>query len=201
MDFHLSPIYTFSVKKLFVFLTIILICIASLSADRAFWLGEDYSGRIAASDKYTVSSTLSISYGEEKTTVTVTSPLPQTLEGRELGLTRSTLEELGLWGKGDTDVSVTLLKGSVVELEDEEKKAENSGWYSLTLHSTKRTIALDNYRALTANGFKVKTAVDGEKITFTVLYIAEYEVEEKKALIESLGFTVDKIEETENPYL
>ncbi len=200
MDFHLSPIYTFSVKKLFVFLTVILLCVASLSADRAFWLGDGYSGSVAASGKYTVSSTLSVSYGEKKTTVTVTSSLPKTLEGRELGLTRSTLEELGIWGKGDEDVSVTLLKGSVIELEDGEK-TENSGWYSLTLHSTKRTIALDNYRALTANGFKVKTDVNGDRITFTILYIAEYEVEEKKALLETLGFTVEKIEETENPYL
>ena len=200
VDFHLSPIYTFSVKKLIVFISIIFFCVVSLSAEKAFWLGSGYEGKSAASDKYSVSSTLQVSYGEEKTTVVVASSLPDTLEGRDLGLSRSALEDLGIWGKGDKEVSVTLLRGSVVELEDKED-AEDSGWYSFILHSTKRTIALDNYRSLTANSFKVKTDVNGEKITFTVLYIAEYEVEEKKALIESLGFTVEEIEEAENPYL
>lgn len=200
VDFHLSQIYTVSVKKLFTSLAIILFSIISLHADRAFWLGDGFTGSSAASDRYTVSSMLSVSYGEKKTTVIVASSLPDTLEGRELGLSRSTLEELEIWGKGDEEVTVTLLRGSVIDLENEDD-TEESGWYSFTLHSTKRTIALDNYRALTANGFKVKTAVDGERITFTVLYIAEYEIEEKKALIDSLGFTVEKIEEADNPYL
>lgn len=178
----------------------LILVLTSLPAERAFWLGDDYEGESAASDKYTVSSTLLVSYGEKSVLVDVVSPLPDTLEGREIGLTRSALEELGIWGKGDTDVSVKLRKGSEVE-PDSTADSEDTGWYSFRLRSTKRTLALDNYKALTANAVKVRTEIDGDMITFTVPYVAEYEIEEKKALIESLGLTVEEINAADNPYL
>ena len=97
------------------------------------------------------------------------------------------------------DAKVELLRGSLSELDDNEN-TEDSGWYSFTLHTTKRTLALDNYKALLRSGFKVRVETDGDKITFTIPYVAEYEVEEKKALIESLGLTVESVDSVANPY-
>ncbi len=181
-------------------MALLVLVMTSLPAERAFWLGNDYEGESAATDKYTEESTLIVSYGEKSVLVQVVAPLPDTLEGREIGLTRTALEELGIWGSGDTEVSVKLRKGSEVEPESH-ASVEDTGWYSLRLRSTKRTLALDNYKALTANSIKVRTEIEGDRITFTVPYVAEYEVEEKKALIESLGLTVEEISVTDNPYL
>lgn len=195
-----SPSILLNVKRIFIFMALLVLAVTSLSAETAFWLGSDYEGECAASDKYTVSSTLNVSYGEKSVLVSVVAPLPDTLEGREIGLTRSVLEELGIWGNGDTDVSVKLRKGSEVELESPPAQ-EDTGWYSFTLRSSKRTLALDNYRALTANSIKVRTEIADDLITFTVPYVAEYEIDEKKALIESLGLTVEEINAADNPYL
>lgn len=195
-----SPSILLTVKRILIFMSLLVIVLTSLCADRAFWLGNDYDGESAATDKYTEDSTLLVSYGEKSVLVQVVAPLPDTLEGREIGLTKSVLEELGIWGKGDKDVSVKLRKGSETE-PVETTDVEDTGWYSFRLRSTKRTLALDNYKALTANGFKVRTEIDGDKITFTIPYVAEYEKEEKKALIESLGLTVELVKAVDNPYL
>ncbi len=195
-----SPSILLNVKRIFIFMALLVLVMTFLPAERAFWLGDDYEGESAATDKYTEESTLIVSYGDKSVLVQVVAPLPDTLEGREIGLTRTALEELGIWGMGDTEVSVKLRKGSEVE-PDNTTAVEDTGWYSLRLRSTKRTLALDNYKALTANSIKVRTEIEGDMITFTVPYVAEYEVEEKKALIESLGFTVEEVNATDNPYL
>ncbi len=185
------------VKRISVYIMLMFAVIASLSAEVVYWSGEERSA--VYSSKYTPSSVLSVTNEGTTVKVTVSGKGGETLPGRELGLDRESLEELGLWGKGDRDVKVELLRGSLVELDDEEN-TEESGWYSLTLRPTKRTLALDNYKALLRNGFKVRVETDGEKITFSIPYVAEYEVEEKKALIESLGLTVESVDAVANPY-
>ena len=185
------------VKRIFVYIILMIVVIASLSAEVIYWNGEESD--TVYSSKYTPSSVLSVTYEGTTVKVTVSAKGEETLPGRELGLDRESLEELGLWGKGDMDAKVELLRGSLSELDDNEN-TEDSGWYSFTLHTTKRTLALDNYKALLRSGFKVRVETDGDRITFTIPYVAEYEVEEKKALIESLGLTVESVDSVANPY-
>ena len=185
------------VKRILAYITLTLVVIASLSAEVVYWNGEESDA--VYSSKYTPSSVLSITLENTTIKVTVSGKGNETLPGRELGLDRKSLEELGLWGKGDRDIKVELLRGSLVELDDGEEN-EDSGWYSFTLRTTKRTLALDNYKALIKNGFKVRVETDGDRITFTIPYVAEYEVEEKEALIESLGLTVESVDSVANPY-
>ena len=189
-------------KKIIFLLLSFFILLTSLSAETAFWLGESSihdnwtnEEGIAFSDKYSPNSLLALNNGENSTSVKVLGPLPKTEEGRELGLTKKVLNELGLWGIGDSDIEIDLLKGSLVELEETEKK-EKSGWYSLTLSPIELKAATKVYKTLVTNGFKTDSAV-----MFKLLYIVEYEKEEKISLIEKLGLFVDKEEESPNPYL
>ncbi len=169
-------------------------------AETAFWKGGEDDGATASSNRYMPSSVLLISNGDRKVKVTVTSAMPETLPSRDIGLTKSSLMELGLWGNGDSSVKVDLLNGSM-KTEDDEKFTSQSGWYSFTLGTVRPSLALDNYRALAENGFKVKVEGIDDGVIFTAQYIAEYELIEKSGVIESLGLTIVSVNPIENPYL
>lgn len=207
MDFCFFGFYTSVVKKIIFLLLSFFILLTSLSAETAFWLGESSihdnwtnEEGIAFSDKYSPNSLLALNNGENSTSVKVLGPLPKTEEGRELGLTKKVLNELGLWGIGDSDIEIDLLKGSLIELEETEKK-EKSGWYSLTLSPIELKAATKVYKTLVTNGFKTEVIYSDSAVMFKLLYIVEYEKEEKISLIEKLGLFVDKEEESPNPYL
>ncbi len=185
-------------KRIFLLFIILTAALSIVSADRAFWSGID-SGLVAHSDKYVSSSTLLITYGDKSTKVKVTAPVSPTLYGRELGLSRTALEALGIWGMGDTDVKVDLVKGELVQ--SDEKDESGSGWYSITLLPIIKGYALEKYEILTKNGFKPRTEVVDSRYVFTIPYVAEYEKDDTLTLLSNLGFLVDKTEETENPYL
>ncbi len=191
--------YTLLVKKLLVFFALSLIIIFSLSADKAFWSGDE-DGFTAYTDKYTPQSVLSIKSGERTVTVKVIGKLMKTLPGRELGLTKEVLDELGLWGDGDEEVNVTLLKGAVKEAAEEET-TDGSGWYSIELKSVEKEKAGESYKELVFNSLKPETEVSGNSFIFTLPYIAEYEIDDTLALIEKLGLSVENVRTTENPYL
>ena len=57
------------------------------------------------------------------------------------------------------------------------------------------------YKTLVTNGFKTEVIYSDSAVMFKLLYIVEYEKEEKISLIEKLGLFVDKEEESPNPYL
>lgn len=186
-------------KRISFLFVVLFFALFTISADRAFWCGED-KGLSAYSDKYVPSSVLLLTYGDKSTQVKVVSSLGQTLEGRELGLTKTALEELGLWGMGDTDITVGLIKGGLTSLEEPKDESE-SGWYSITLLPVIKGYSLEKYEILTKNGFKIRTEVVDSRFVFTILYIAEYELEETLSRLEKLDILIDKTEETANPYL
>ncbi len=185
-------------KRISLLFVVLIVALSSLFADRAFWSGVD-NGLVALSDKYVPSSNIRITYGEKSTQVKVVSSLFSTLPGRELGLSKSALETLGIWGMGDTDVNVELVKGAVIE--SEKKDNSGSGWYSITLLPIIKGYALEKYEILTKNGFKPRTEVVDSRYVFTIPYVAEYEKEDTLSLLSNLGFLINKTEETENPYL
>ncbi len=186
-------------KRISLLFIVLLFAVFTVSADTAFWSGED-EGLIAYSDKYVPSSVLLLSYGDKSVQVKVISSLDKTLPGRELGLSRTALETLGLWGNEDTDITVNLIKGALTILEEKEETNE-SGWYSIVLVPVIKGYALERYELLTKNGFKVKTELRDSRYVFTICYIAEYELEDTLSKLESLGILIDRTEETSNPYL
>lgn len=185
-------------KRISLLFIVLIVALSSLSAVRAYWSGID-SGLVASSDKYVPSSTLLITHGDKSTKVKVTAPVSPTLSGRELGLSRTALEALGIWGMSDMDVNVELVKGAVAE--SEKKNESGSGWYSITLLPIIKGYALEKYGILTKNGFKPRTEVVNSRYVYTIPYVAEYEKDDTLTLLSNLGFLVDKTEETENPYL
>ncbi len=194
--------------KKYIFLVLsFFVLLSSLSAETAFWLGESSihdkwtnEEEIAFSDKYSPNSLLLLTNGENNTSVKVLGPLPKTEENRELGLTQKALDELGLWGIGDSDIEIDLLKGSLVELDQTEDKGK-SGWFSLTLSPIELNKATRVYKALVTNGFKTEISYSDSAVIYKLLYIVEYEKEEKIDLLKSLGLSVDREEESPNPYL
>lgn len=196
-------------KKLFLSISLLLIVLFSISAsDISFWVGYPTqsdtwkdSDIIAFTDKYTPSSVLSISYLNKSISVTVHSSLPQTIEGRTIGLTSAVLEELGLWRKGDEDIYCVLQRGSLAELEEKEVPKE-SGWYSLFLSPINKEEASLVYKNLVSKGFKPKLVDNSDNLFyFSIPYIVEYEIDEKVEVLSSLSLSVERIESAENPYL
>lgn len=196
-------------KKLILSISLLLIILFSLSAsDISFWVGLptqsdtwNSSDIIAFTDKYTPSSVLSLSYLDKSISVTVYSSLPATIESRTIGLTYAGLEALGLWGKGDEDISCILQRGSLTELEEKETQ-EESGWYSLLLSPIKKEDISSLYKKLVSKGFKPKLIEYSDNLFYlSIPYIAEYEIDEKVEILSALSLTVEKIESIENPYL
>ncbi len=109
------------------------------------------------------------------------------------------MEELGLWGNGKSEVEVKLRKGSVKE---EKNIEENTGWYSFILKGVERPLSYEKYRTLIRKGFKVQADLkDDDLIYFTLPYIVEYEREEKRNLLLSLGLEIEEEIISENPYI
>lgn len=196
-------------KKLILSISLLLIVLFSISAsDISFWVGYPTqsdtwkdSDIIAFTDKYTPNSVLSISYLNKSISVTVYSSLPQTIEGRTIGLTSAALEELGLWGKGDEDITCILQRGSLTELEEKEIPKE-SGWYSLFLSPISKEAASSAYKSLVSKGFKPNVVeYKDDLFYFSIPYIVEYEIDEKVEVLSSISLCVEKIESEENPYL
>lgn len=186
-------------KKLITLLTLAFFITLSLSAETAFWSGEE-NGESAYTDKFSVSSILNLQSETGEVTVTVTGGLGKTLEKREIGLSREVLTALGLWGKGDTAITVTLLKGEIKEMAQVKDK-DGSGWYEMELEAVDRESALESYKALVFNSLKPEVTIDEGSFIFTIPFIAEYEKEETEALVEKMGFSVKEVRETLNPYL
>lgn len=196
-------------KKLILSISLLLIVLFSLSSsDISFWVGHPTQGDswqdsdiIAFTDKYTPSSVLSISYLNKSISVTVHSALPKTIEGRTIGLTSAVLEELGLWGKGDENITCILQRGSLTELEEKETPKE-SGWYSLFLAPINKENASSVYKSLVSKGFKPSIVEQSDDLFyFSIPYVVEYEIDEKVEVLSSLSLTVERIEKRENPYL
>lgn len=185
-------------KRISLIFIVLFIALSAVSADIVFWSGID-DGLVAHSDKYMPSSTLLITYGRKSTEVKVASSLKSTLSERELGLSRTALEALGIWGMGDRDVNVDIIKGGLAQTE--EKDESGSGWYSITLLPIIKGYALEKYEILTKNGFKPRTEVVNTRYVFTIPYVAEYEKDDTLSQLSNLGFLIDRTEETENPYL
>ena len=95
-------------------------------------------------------------------------------------------------------MEVKLRKGSVKEETEIEK---DTGWYSFVLEGVDRNISYDKYKALIRNGFKPESRVDKDLIYFTLPYIADYEREEKRNLLSTLGLEIKEEIVSANPYL
>ena len=195
--FQPCTLILFSVKKIFVLLTLSLIILTSIAADTVFWNGEE-KGNNAYSDKYAVSSVISLSLGEKTTTVKIAGPMGDTLPGRDLGLSKETLTDLGIWGQSDTVLDTAIVNGKVKE---ETAVTENSGWYSITLTPYDISIALEKYKTLIFYSFRPEAVRDEETIIYTIPYVAEYELEDTENLLKEVGLTIEKVEETTNPYI
>ena len=193
-------------KRLSIFVVLSLILIPALFSETAFWIGFDpvdnswnNSELLSFTDLYESGSELIVSNEEGKSIVTkVYVKKPKTNEGRDLGLTESALEELGLWGKGTSQVEVKLRKGAIKE---EIEIEEDTGWYSFVLEGVERNISYDKYKALIRNGFKPESILDGDFVFFTLPYIADYEREEKRNLLSSLGLEIKEEIVSKNPYM
>ncbi len=198
--FHSPPLIIFPVKKIFIILTLLFSMLVSLSAETVFWSGEN-EGNSAYSDKYTVSSVISVTYNDVSINVTVKGPLPETLPGRDLALSRTSLEALGIWGYSDTTAVTEIVAGARADYREETEEKEKSGWYSITLKPYQMGYALEKYNTLIFYGFKPVVEIKGNAVIYTIPYTAEYEKEEKINLLKETGFTIERIEETEDPYL
>lgn len=195
--FQSRALILFSVKKIFVLLTLSLIALTSIAADTAFWNGEE-DGYNACSDRYAVSSVISLSLNDKTINVKVTGPIPDTLPGRDLGLSKEVLTELGIWGQGDSVIDTAIVNGKVKE---DTAVTENSGWHSITLEPYSMSCALEKYKTLIFYGFKPEAYRDGDTISYTIPYVAEYELEDTKNLLKDIGLAVLDVKETVNPYI
>ena len=193
-------------KRLSIFVVLSLILIPALFSETAFWIGFDpvdkswdNSELLAFTDLYEEGSVLLVSNEEGKSIITIVSgEKPKTNDKRNLGLTESALKELELWGNGTSQVEVKLRKGSIKE---ETEIIEDTGWYSFVLEGVERSISYDKYKALIRNGFKPESRLDEGLIYFTLPYIAEYEREEKRNLLSSLGLEIKEEIVSANPYI
>ena len=193
-------------KRLYFIAVLSLILIPALFSETAFWIGFDpvdkswdNSELLAFTDLYEEGSVLLVSNEEGKSIITIVSgEKPKTNDKRNLGLTESALKELELWGNGTSHVEVKLRKGSIKE---ETEIIEDTGWYSFVLEGVKRSISYDKYKALIRNGFKPESRLDEGLIYFTLPYIAEYEREEKRNLLSSLGLEIKEEIVSANPYI
>ena len=193
-------------KRLSFIAVLSLILIPALFSETAFWIGFDpvdkswdNSELLAFTDLYEEGSVLLVSNEEGKSIITIVSgEKPKTNDNRNLGLTESALKELELWGNGTSHVEVKLRKGSIKE---ETEIIEDTGWYSFVLEGVKRSISYDKYKALIRNGFKPESRLDEGLIYFTLPYIAEYEREEKRNLLSSLGLEIKEEIVSANPYI
>ena len=193
-------------KRLSFIAVLSLILIAALFSETAFWIGFDpvdkswdNSELLAFTDLYEKGSVLLVSNEEGKSIITIVSgEKPKTNDKRNLGLTESALKELELWGNGTSHVEVKLRKGSIKE---ETEIIEDTGWYSFVLEGVERSISYDKYKALIRNGFKPESRLDEGLIYFTLPYIAEYEREEKRNLLSSLGLEIKEEIVSANPYI
>ena len=206
MDFSLPRKYNDSMKRLSFIAVLSLILIPALFSETAFWIGFDpvdkswdNSELLAFTDLYEEGSVLLVSNEEGKSIITIVSgEKPKTNDKRNLGLTESALKELELWGNGTSHVEVKLRKGSIKE---ETEIIEDTGWYSFVLEGVKRSISYDKYKALIRNGFKPESRLDEGLIYFTLPYIAEYERDEKRNLLSSLGLEIKEEIVSANPYI
>ena len=193
-------------KRLSFIAVLSLILIPALFSETAFWIGFDpvdkswdNSELVAFTDLYEEGSVLLVSNEEGKSIITIVSgEKPKTNDKRNLGLTESALKELELWGNGTSHVEVKLRKGSIKE---ETEIIEDTGWYSFVLEGVERSISYDKYKALIRNGFKPESRLDEGLIYFTLPYIAEYEREEKRNLLSSLGLEIKEEIVSANPYI
>ena len=193
-------------KRLSFIAVLSLILIPALFSETAFWIGFDpvdkswdNSELLAFTDLYEEGSVLLVSNEEGKSIITIVSgEKPKTNDKRNLGLTESALKELELWGNGTSHVDVKLRKGSVKE---ETEILEDTRWYSFILEGIERSISYDKYKALIRNGFKPESRLDEGLIYFTLPYIAEYEREEKRNLLSSLGLEIKEEIVSANPYI
>ena len=193
-------------KRLSFIAVLSLILIPALFSETAFWIGFDpvdkswdNSELLAFTDLYEKGSVLLVSNEEGKSIITIVSgEKPKTNDKRNLGLTESALKELELWGNGTSHVEVKLRKGSIKE---ETEIIEDTGWYSFVLEGIERSISYDKYKALIRNGFKPESRLDEGLIYFTLPYIAEYEREEKRNLLSSLGLEIKEEIVSANPYI
>ena len=193
-------------KRLSFIAVLSLILIPALFSETAFWIGFDpvdkswdNSELLAFTDLYEEGSVLLVSNEEGKSIITIVSgEQPKTNDKRNLGLTESALKELELWGNGTSHVEVKLRKGSIKE---ETEIIEDTGWYSFVLEGVERSISYDKYKALIRNGFKPESRLDEGLIYFTLPYIAEYEREEKRNLLSSLGLEIKEEIVSANPYI
>ena len=193
-------------KRLSFIAVLSLILIPALFSETAFWIGFDpvdkswdNSELLAFTDLYEEGSVLLVSNEEGKSIITIVSgEKPKTNDKRNLGLTESALKELELWGNGTSRVEVKLRKGSIKE---ETEIIEDTGWYSFVLEGVERSISYDKYKALIRNGFKPESRLDEGLIYFTLPYIAEYEREEKRNLLSSLGLEIKEEIVSANPYI
>ena len=193
-------------KRLSFIAVLSLILIPALFSETAFWIGFDpvdkswdNSELLAFTDLYEEGPVLLVSNEEGKSIITIVSgEKPKTNDKRNLGLTESALKELELWGNGTSHVEVKLRKGSIKE---ETEIIEDTGWYSFVLEGVERSISYDKYKALIRNGFKPESRLDEGLIYFTLPYIAEYEREEKRNLLSSLGLEIKEEIVSANPYI
>ena len=193
-------------KRPSIFVVLSLILIPALFSETAFWIGFDpvdnswnNSELLSFTDLYEKGSELIVSNENGESIITkVSGDKPKTNGTRDLGLTVSALKELGLWGNGTSQVEVKLRKGSVKEETEIEK---DTGWYSFVLEGVDRNISYDKYKALIRNGFKPESRFDEDLIYFTLPYIADYEREEKRNLLSTLGLEIKEEIVSANPYL
>ena len=193
-------------KRLSIFVVLSLILIPALFSETAFWIGFNpvdnswnNSELLSFTDLYEKGSELIVSNENGGSIITkVSGDKPKTNGTRDLGLTESALKELGLWGNGTSQVEVKLRKGSVKEETEIEK---DTGWYSFVLEGVDRNISYDKYKALIRNGFKPESRFDEDLIYFTLPYIADYEREEKRNLLSTLGLEIKEEIVSANPYL
>ena len=193
-------------KRLSIFVVLSLILIPALFSETAFWIGFNpvdnswnNSELLSFTDLYEKGSELIVSNENGESIITkVSGDKPKTNGTRDLGLTESALKELGLWGNGTSQVEVKLRKGSVKEETEIEK---DTGWYSFILEGVDRNISYDKYKALIRNGFKPESRFDEDLIYFTLPYIADYEREEKRNLLSTLGLEIKEEIVSANPYL
>ena len=176
----------------------------ALSAETAFWIGPDSpvlsldnSSYSAYTDLYEEGSEIFITSSDSTVIATVRGKCPESIGNRDLALTKAALEELGLWGEGQSEVSVRLRKGSIAE----EKEVEDTGWYAFVLSPVSPESAIDFYKVLVRKGFKPKSEKnENGEIIFTLPFIVDYERDEKREVLLAIGLSVTAEEPSENPY-
>lgn len=203
-------------KKTALFaLVLFILSVSSLSAELAYWfVGESESYKlktgaifsdqdmIGKSNAYPIGSVVDISSEDTglHAIVTIADSLDEhSLSGMDIALSAGAMTELGIFGIGHGNVSISLIKEGT---ENAATDTEGSGWFMLDCGIfDDADSCYQVYSRMIRNGLKPKVDLTDEGLHLTVPHIREYQIGDTDRKIALSGIDKAEIIGEANPYL